>query len=193
MKKPGITLIELLITITLMGSLLIAISSLYLIGFRTYTEELASSMVQSNAQTIMDAVILDAKNGMLIPETYHSDTTGKDYTTDVNMVIIRIPAINASNQILYSGTDELYDTVIYYYSNNEIHKVTYADLPSARHSKDGLDTVLDKQILSLNFVYDPVDPGAAHLVKVTISSDIMVGNRNKEITITGEARMRNHI
>jgi len=186
-KKRGITLIELLITISLIGLILIVTTSVYLTGFRTYKEQLTSSIVQSNAQTILDALVLDAKNGLLIEATYGSFTTGPD------CIIIQVPSIDASKNILYSGSDELFDRVIYYYQNNQIHKITYADPSSVRHSKDGIDTTLDKNVLSLSFVYDPPDEGAAHLVKITLSSDIKVGNRDKEITITGEARLRNHI
>lgn len=185
-KKHGLTLIELLITIGLIGSILIVITSVYLTGFRTYREELSSSMVQSNAQTILDALATDIKNGMLIEQTY--DT----YTTGPNSIIIRVPSQNSSKQIQYSGTDMLFDRVIYYYQNNEIHKIVFADPSSTRYSGSGVDKVLDKKILTLGFEYDP-DMTAATLVKATISSDIKVGNRNKAITISGIARLRNHI
>jgi len=158
----------------------------YLVGFRTFREELASSTVQSNAQTILDQIVIDTKNGMLIEPTY--DT----YTTGTNTIIIRLPAINSSKQILYNGTDMLYDRIVYYYANNEIHKITFADPDSSRYKNDGADTILDRNALSLSFEYDP-DQATATLVKVTLHSTISVSNRNKEINISGQARLRNHI
>lgn len=193
MRKQGFTLIELLITITLIGSILIVITSIYLVGFRTYTEQLATSTVQSDAQTILDAVILDAKNGLLIEETFTNPGNGTVYTTGPNSIIIQVPAIDAGKNIQYNGTDELFDRIIYYYKDESIHKIVFADSRSVRFPKNGKDTTLDTKILALSFEYDPPDPGAAHLVKVIMKSDIKVGNRNKEITLTGEARLRNHI
>ena len=184
--KQGITLIELLITIGLIGIILIVITSVYLTGYRTFQEELSSSMVQSNAQTILDALTIDIKNGMLIEQTYDI------YTTGPSSIIIRVPTTNSSKQIQYSGTNMLYDRIVYYYQNNEIHKIVFADPTSARYSSSGKDNILDSKILTLGFEYDP-DQMTATLVKATISSDIKVGNRNKSITISGEARLRNHI
>jgi prepilin-type N-terminal cleavage/methylation domain-containing protein len=185
-QKRGLTLIELLITMVLIGIVLIIITSIYVTGFRTYREELTSSIVQSNAQTILDALVLDVKNGMLVEQTYDTYSTGPD------SIIIRVPALNSDHEIQYDGSDMLFDRVIYYYQNNEIHKVTFADPSSIRYPKNGIDTVLDKNILSLGFEYDP-DQTTATLVKATISSNIKVSNRNKQITISGQARLRNHI
>lgn len=186
MKRKGLTLIELLITMGLIGSVLIVITSVYLVGFRTFREELASSTVQSDAQTILDAIVTDTKNGMLIEPTY--DT----YTTGTNTIIIRVPAVDSGQNILYSGTDMRYDRVVYYYTGSEIHKVTYADNDSIRYKNNLADTILDKNALSLSFEYDP-DPTTATLVKISLSSTISVGNRNKDINISGQARLRNHI
>jgi len=186
MRKRGLTLIELLVTMGLIGLVLTVITSIYLVGFRTFREELASSTVQSNAQTILDAVITDTKNGMLIEPDY--DT----YVTGPNTIIIRLPAIDSNKQIIYSGTDMLYDRLVYYYDNNEIHKVTYADPGSTRFKNNEANTILDKNVLSLSFEYDP-DPATATLVKVKLNSYIGVGNRNKEINLSGQARLRNHI
>lgn len=185
-QKRGLTLIELLVTMSLIGIILIVITSVYVTGFRTFKEELASSTVQSNAQTILDAVILDAKNGMLIEPIYGA------YTTGPNTIIIRVPATNESKEILYNGSDMVYDRVIYYYLNNEIHKITYAASGSTRYKNDGKDSVLDKNILAMSFEYDP-DQSTATLVRVNLDSVIKVGNRDKKITISGEARLRNHI
>ena len=192
-KKRGLTLIELLITMSLIGIILVVITSVYLVGFRTFREELASSTVQSNAQTILDQIILDTKNGMLIESPLDPFIiNGKTYTTGTNMIVIRLPAIDNDKQIIYSGSDMLYDRIIYYYLNNEIHKVTYAEVSSSRYKNNAADTILDRNALSLSFEYDP-DETAATLVKVNLSSTISVGNRSKEINISGQARLRNHI
>lgn len=186
MKKRGLTLIELLITMGLIGSILIVITSVYLVGFRTFREELASSTVQSDAQTILDAVVTDVKNGILIEPTYDI------YTTGANTIIIRVPSVNSDEEILYNGSDMLFDRLIYYYEGTNVHKVTLADPASFRYKNNGNDAILDKRALNLSFTYDP-DQSTATLVTVNLSSSIQLGNRNKNITISGQARLRNHI
>jgi prepilin-type N-terminal cleavage/methylation domain-containing protein len=184
--KKGITLIELLITISLISSIMIVTSSVYVTGFKTFKEELTSSIVQSNAQTILDGLTTDIKNGLQIEPTYTTYTTGED------MIIIRVPAVDATGHAIYTGSNMSFDRIIYYYKNNSIHKVIYADAASIRYPKNGRDVILDSKVLELQFAYDP-DQASATLVTATISSKMMVGNRDKAITLTGQARLRNHI
>lgn len=184
--KKGITLIELLITMSLLALVAAVITSVYLTGFKTFKEELATSTVQSNTQTILDALITDTKNGLLIEESYD------EFTTSENTVIIRLPAVDENKNILYDGATMLFDRIIYYYQNNAIHKIVYADPSSSRYEKSGVDSVLDSKILALSFSYSP-NASAATLVTATISSEIKVGNRSRAITISGQARLRNHI
>lgn len=186
MKKKGLTLIELLIAMTLLATIAAVISSVYVTGYKTFYEELTSSTIQSNAQTILDGLITDARNGLLIEQSYLT------YTTGPNSIIIKVPALDSGSNILYSGTNMLYDRVIYYYQNNAIHKIIFADPASSRYPKNGHDVILDENILELNFTYDP-DQATATLVTATISSQDMVGHIARHITITGQARLRNHI
>ena len=59
MNKKGFTLIEVLITMVLVTVISLTITTVYVIGMKTYQEELATSTVQSNGQTIMDALVND--------------------------------------------------------------------------------------------------------------------------------------
>ena len=184
--KRGFTLIELLITMTYITLISTIIVTVYIVGYSTFREELASSIVQSDAQTIMDSMTQDIKNGMLIEPAYSS------YTTDQDTIIIRVPAIDKNNNIVYSGTDMLYDRIIYNYTNSSIHKIVFADPASSRYPRNGIDAVLDKNILSLAFQYNP-NQTTATLVMVTISSEQSAGSIERKITLTGVARLRNHI
>jgi prepilin-type N-terminal cleavage/methylation domain-containing protein len=181
-KKRGFTLIELIITMTFITVIAMTITIAYLSGYTTFNRELASSTVQSDAQSILDSMMLDVKNAMLIETGYSG------YTTSESTLILRVPAIDNNNRIIYSGTDMLYDIIIYDYTGTEIHKIVYANDASSRHSRDGIDTILDKNILLLSFEYDPDT-----LVTATIKSKADAGKTERAIMITGRARMRNHI
>lgn len=185
-KKPGFTLIEMLITMSLVTTLSAVISSLYVVGFRTFKEQMAISTVQSDGQTILDRINTDAKNGLSIEQSYLG------YTSGSSTIIIRVPAIDNNNNIIYSGTNMLSDRIIYYYQDKSIHKIIYADPASSRYSKNAIDSILDKKILVLNFTYEP-EVSSATLVTTTISSEIIVGNHSEKIQLTGKARLRNHI
>lgn len=185
-QKRGFSLLELLITMTFVSVIATIITSVYLTGFNTFRQELTTSIVQSDAQTILDNLLLDIKNGMLIEQTYDS------WITDEDTIIIRVPAMNSEKQILYSGADMLFDRVVYNYDGSAIHKIIYANPLSTRNNLSGKDITLDSKILALSFIYDPDQATATH-VTATIHSEANVGNRNRGINLTGEARLRNHI
>ncbi len=186
MRKAGFSLIELLIVMGFITVISLTVTTVYVVGIKTYNQELASSSVQSDSQTILDALTTDIKNGVSIDLSY--DT----YTTDTDTIIIRVPAISSSKDVLYTGTNMRYDYIIYDYSGNDIHKIVYADPSSKRYGQNGRDNILDRNILSLSFDYDPT-PDSATLVTVNISSNIKMGNEERNISLTGQARLRNHI
>jgi len=185
-QKKGMSLIELMIAMSLLVIISIVIGSIYITGFKTYRQELAQSSIQSNAQTILDSIINDAKNAQSVEETYNT------YTSGVNSVILRVPAIDSDKNILYSGSSMLFDRIIYYFEDNAIHKVTYADSSSVRFAQNGLNKTLDNNILKLEFAYDP-DILSTTLLTATVSTNQQVGKINRNIALIGKARLRNHL
>ncbi|MDD5693187.1 MAG: prepilin-type N-terminal cleavage/methylation domain-containing protein [Patescibacteria group bacterium] len=184
--KKGVTLVELLIAIALMGTIVIAISTMYIIGFKTFREELAQSQLESNAQTILDEITNDTKNAQSVEETYDS------YASGANSIILKTPAIDSNKAIIYSGNSMLFDRIIYYYENNKIHKITFAELSSIRYRENNIDKVIDNKTLQLNFIYDP-DAVSATLVTINVSSHQQVGKINRTISLVSKARLRNHL
>jgi prepilin-type N-terminal cleavage/methylation domain-containing protein len=191
-QRKGFTLIEMLITLSLLTVLAAVISSLYVTGFRTFKEQMATSIIQSDGQTILDTLTTDIKNGLAIEPQYPSEPAAPLYHSTDSSIIIRVPAVDNNDKIVYSGTSMVFDHIIYYYSNKSIHKIVYADPLSIRFKRNGVDTILDNKILVLGFSYEP-SISSASLVTVTISSEIMVGNRSEQIQIIGKARLRNHL
>ncbi len=185
-KRRGLTLIELLISIALMGTIVIAISSMYIIGFKTFREELAQSQLESNAQTVLDEITNDTKNAQSVEEIYGS------YSSGTNSIVLKVPAINSNKDIIYSGNTMLFDRIIYYYENNRIHKITLAEATSSRYKENNIDKIIDNKTLQLTFTYDP-NEASATLVTINVSSLQQVGKINRTISLISKARLRNHL
>lgn len=185
-NKPGISLIELIISMTLLVTISGTITSLYLVGFKTFREQLAEAQIESNAQTILDNIVNDAKNAQSVEESYGL------YISDPHTVILKVPAIDNDKNILYSGETMLFDRIIYYFQNNAIHKVIFADPASARLSQSGPEKTLDNKILTLNLTYEP-DMVSATLLTINIATNQQVGKVSRSISLTGKARLRNHL
>jgi prepilin-type N-terminal cleavage/methylation domain-containing protein len=184
--KKGITLIETLIVMTLLGIVMPVIVSVYITGLKTYNQEFTQTQLQSSAQTILDTILNDTKNAQAVEETFNSHTTGP------NTIILRVPAINSSQVIQYEDSQMLFDRIVYYYENNRIHKLVYANPSSTRFSENNTDKILATNILILNFTYDP-DPIAPTLITATVSNAESVGKLTRSISVSGKARLRNHI
>ena len=150
-QKQGMSLIELTIAMTLMIILSVIIGSLYLSGFTSYRRELAQTSIQSNAQTILDNIMNDTKNAQSVEETY------RGYESGNHTIILRVPALDTNKNILYSHDSMLFDRIIYYYDNNKIHKVTYAQTNSIRYKENNLNKTIDESTLQLHFSYEPDD------------------------------------
>jgi prepilin-type N-terminal cleavage/methylation domain-containing protein len=185
-KKKGITLIELLIVMVLMGIVMPVISSIFITGLKTFNQEFTQTELQSNAQTILDEILNDAKNAQAVEETYGT------YTTGANTIILRVPTINSAQVIQYEDSSMLFDRIVYYYEVNKIHKVVFADSRSIRFGQNNTNKVLASNILALNFTYDP-DVIAPTLVSTTVSNVQEVGKLTRSVSVTGKARLRNHI
>lgn len=180
------TMIELLIVMVLMAVILPAIVSVYIYGSKTFGEELTESGLQSEAQTILDEIALDARNALSVEPTYNG------YTTGTTSVVLRVPALDNSQHIVYSGSNMVTDVVIYYFQNNIIYKKIYADPSSSRYPQNNITKALATNILQLSFDYDP-DPASATLVDIIVQNNQSIGKVTKEFTVTSKARLRNHI
>lgn len=185
--KKGITLVELMIVMVLIAIILPAVSSVYIKGMQTFRTELSQSQLQSDAQTILDEILNDVKNGQSIETSYNND----QFTTGQNSIIIKIPALDSNQNILYTGTNMRFDRVIYYFEGNSIHKVVYADSGSTRYANNGIDKVLAKNVLVLSFSFEPID--SPTLITVNVSNNTSIGQNERTVSITGQARLRNHI
>lgn len=186
MVRRGVTIIELMIAIALLGTMLIVITNVYVTGFKTFREELATSQLESNAQTIIDEITNTAKNAQSAEAAYDI------YTSGPNSIILKVPALDSNKNIIYSGNTMLFDRVIYYYEDSKIHKITLAEPTSTRYVENGIDKIIDDKILELSFAYDP-DAVSATLVTITVSSHQEIGKINRTISLTSKARLRNHL
>ncbi|MEI6266360.1 MAG: type II secretion system protein [bacterium] len=184
--KKGFTLVELLITMSLVAVISLIISNVFISGYRTFNDEISNARIQANSQTILDKIITETKNGMLIEASHNGFTTG------TNTIIIQVPAINHDKQIQYSGTSMLFDRIIYFYADSKIHRIVYADPSSTRYNTNGIDKILSTNVLELSFSYDP-SAETATLVTATVRTGDRVNGKTKQITLTGKARLRNHI
>jgi len=184
--KKGITLIELLIAITLVGTLTIAFSNIYLNCMKQFGMEFAQTQLQTNSQTVLDRIISDIKGAISVETSYNA------YTTNQRTIIMKIPSIDSSQNIIYSGDTMLTDYVIYYFQSESIHRKLIANSASSRYPSNGQDKTIMTEVENLNFTYSPAVPSTSE-VTVSMTLEKHLGKFNRTITNSSKTKLRNSL
>lgn len=143
--QSGFTLIE---TIVVIGILVIVMFGIYLIytGFyNVYNSQQAQINVSSSAgQSIYEVENYTLQADQVLSSHSFSATT---YTTDADTLVLEIPSIDSSGDIVSSK----YDYVAFYLSGNNFYRILAPDASSSR--KAGTRQ-LSNAAQSLTFTYD---------------------------------------
>lgn len=141
----GFTLIEMIITIALSLTLMVAATQLYVVYGRTILVEQASINLALGGSSIMDSV---RSAGLQANHVVTSHIfSGVTRSSGSSTVIFELPSIDAAGDIIIGS----YDYVAIYASGTSVYRVTDAAAGSVRRSEEKLlTTALD----ALSFTYD---------------------------------------
>ena len=186
MRKKGFTLVELIISMTVLSLILVAVASVFSVSIRTYQVESQRSMFQKELNFVTDAVSRDIKQSRLV-QNYNP------YILSSTTLILNLPSIDDSEGFIYSGGVPLTDTIVYYRSGASFYKVTFAN-PASRRAHGGFFGItwkmIDENITNVSFTYSP-SISAARSVSFTITESAMVGKKNVILTAKSTANLRN--
>ncbi len=183
-KKNGLTLIELIVTITILGILSITFSNIYIESLKTFETESAQSILQTDSQTAIDRIINETKGAQKVESSYSTYTTGE------TVMVLAIPAIDEDQAIIYNGSVVVSDYIIYYLQSGSIHRKIYADDESVRYSQNEEDYVFATGVEDLTFEYSPAPPQTTE-VTVTLTLERTIGKSARNITLTNKTKLRN--
>lgn len=180
MRRGGYTLIELVISIAILAIIMAAVASIFMTSLKNYRTESQKSAFQRELNFTVDNIAKDVKLAAEAPGTY--DT----FELSSTVLILAVPAHDASKNFIYTGDVLEKDYIIYYLSGQDLKKKTYANLLGERESGE---TTLLSNVSATDFSYSPgmIDPGQ---IKVTITQSVSVG---RTVTLTEErfANLRN--
>lgn len=185
-RRRGTTLIELLVAIVILSIMMVVFSSIYTNSIKTFQQELTQAQLQADSQLIVDNIINDIKSAQSVEANY--DT----YSSDTDSIILKVPAVDANQNFLYTGSVMVFDRIIYYKSGPAIHKIIYADTNSNRYALNGLNKTLSSNVTGLTFNYYP-DNILPTAVSTTIQLTKNVGKFNRSVILTSKAKMRNNL
>ncbi|MCG2693920.1 prepilin-type N-terminal cleavage/methylation domain-containing protein [Candidatus Parcubacteria bacterium] len=172
-KRSGLTLIEVVVSISIFVVTIIVISSLFI-----YHSKLFS--LQESAGSLKLQKTLFVKRFREAAEPAKAITPSKTigghlYTSSSSTIIFQIPAIDASDNII----NETYDYIAMYRENTDLFIETDADALSQR--KD-IKQKLANTAVNLIFRYDASTPADASLVNGYLKLE--GNNASDEITVS---------
>lgn len=173
----GVTLVELLISVTLLSILLIAFTSAYTMGISVYKKEFKTTVLQNENRILLDRIITDIKQSSSIDPA----------STDSNL-ILKTPGIDENNALLTGAMSQfLNDTISYERVGNILTKTTVPDESSVRvaSSKD-----IATNINSLTFTYFP-DVNSTTEVEVSLQTRDTYAGKNIDVINVSRAKLRN--
>ncbi|MCL5093522.1 MAG: prepilin-type N-terminal cleavage/methylation domain-containing protein [Patescibacteria group bacterium] len=180
-KSQGVTLIELLISIAIVGTLLTVLTSLYVMGIRLYQKEFRETNIQSENRILLDRIIKDAKEAIgveLSYDSYVSDTT--------STIILKVPAIDADKNIIYDAEGNFaIDRIIYEKLGNNLNRIVIANALSQRPNAN---LNISDKITGINFTYTPNIENSVELevnliTQDTSSSKILTVNNTSKVLL----------
>lgn len=179
--KKGFTLIELTISIALLGTITMAVFAIYMTAGKNFRVQSQRSYLQKEMNFTADALA----NEMKLATTVQQESQGK--TLSGTDLIMLLPAVDNSGNFIYNGGIPEYDTFIYSREGNILRKIVIPSAGSSRSAKD-FTVLTDVSSVSFTYVPDSINP-----LSITARLEVSrtVSKNNIKITAERTAFLRN--
>lgn len=193
MKKNGFSLLELLITMAVLGIISVVLTSIYIDTNKTFKIQKSQTLLQTESRNSLDFIDTWTRRASTIMTSYTTaDLTV--YTTSSTVLVLQVPSIDASQNILSNK----YDYFVYkanVSSPMNLEERIYADASSARATST---KNLDQHLSSITFSYYDSSNNllaanfdTASIIKTTITSEEVVSGKTNTVTVDSESKIRN--
>ena len=111
MKSRGFTLIELVVVLSIFSLIAVVVSLLYVSGLTQEREESLRSQLVLKGETAVDIFTRDVQSAWQVAASYTSG--GTTYTSGGSTLVLGLPAVDASGNLISSGGSFTTDYVVY--------------------------------------------------------------------------------
>lgn len=177
-NSAGFSLMEAIIVIALVSVILVMLSQFFLGGNQTYRLQKAEISVNYSARAGLDDIDSYVRQAAQVLNSYDV------YTAGSAVLILEIPSLSASNQIIPATNDH----VVYYMDGTKLLRQIYVDPASIRLAGTKL---VAENISSIEFILDNVDYAQVTEVETEMVITENTGRENKTLSITSKSRLRN--
>ncbi|MBN1527001.1 MAG: prepilin-type N-terminal cleavage/methylation domain-containing protein [Candidatus Omnitrophica bacterium] len=125
-RNRGFSLVELMISLLIVSIILVATVSLFIGCWRAFLIGNTYLDVYSNSRLAAEWMARDIRWAEQVVPTYGS------YTTSDSCIVLMVPSIDASGDIMAS----CYDYIIYQLQGNDLHRIVQKDAQSSRQNEN---------------------------------------------------------
>lgn len=181
--KKAFTMVELTIAIALLGTIIVAVFSLFMTADKNYRVESQRTYLQKEINITADALANEMKLAHSVIENAHGKTLSS--TT----LIMQVPAIDNNGNFIYTEGVLEFDIFIYEYKQAEklLEKTVIPNQSSARAGKS---FIVLRDVASVNFAYNP-DIYNPLSIKANFEVTRVVGKNNIHLSAERTAFLRN--
>jgi hypothetical protein len=176
------SLAETVIATAILIFILVALLALYNNYFKSYNnQEARIAMGGSAREAVKELQSAALQADQIVASHSFSGTT---YTTNGNTVILEIPSIDGSGNII----DGKNDYVVFYLTGKNLYRRIEVDAASSRPS--GQNKISDV-VSTLSFVYDNADLSEATKIETDLEMQKISGGQNVSYELHQETYLRN--
>jgi len=192
--KRGFTLIELMITITIIATIAMISTAVYRTGIRAYPENFEKANIQTSLNFLTDSIADYTKKASNTLQTY--DGKNRNNNTVKSILILQIPAITQSdqaepNKFVYTGATLEKDTVVYYLENGNLYKRYYGNAGGEMHAQDGTPRIVLKNVSNFSCDYLNLVGSEYSTISCTVTVSKNIFGKNYTVTTLKKANLRN--
>jgi prepilin-type N-terminal cleavage/methylation domain-containing protein len=140
--RPGLTLIEVLISLVITSILVLAVLSLYTMGHKYFMNQTAAADILEDSSFPLVWIARDVKSAVRVAAAYSG------YATSADVLVLQVPAIDSGGLII--DVDNDFDYIVYRRSGRMAERILIAVPPSARTSGRRF---LSDNVVALSFTY----------------------------------------
>lgn len=181
-QNHGFTIIEVIIVLAVSSILMLGLFTLFDWHQKVYVLEEATVRTVTDARSTLNNMgRYIAQSSNILPS---HDFNGTVFTTGGNVLVLEIPSVNSSDEIIPAT----YDYIAYYLDSGLIHQVIDAGSGSTR--LDGTKK-LAENVLSFSLSYNNGTPSQASIVTIDLQTSIATRNGDVATSVSDTIFLRN--
>ena len=183
---PGVSLVELLIGMSIVGFMGVLIAALYFSHFKLFSSQNTRIEVASENKIALEEMTNQVRESQGVAATCCSPTE----TTGADVLVLQIWPLNASGDPTEPNPDPTpqYDYIVYKKVADTLKKKI---VPAAGSTRQASDKIIASKINVLTFTYDNADVSQAAQVTINLTTQNTVNNVTQTDSKTSTAVIRN--